>query len=105
MFETGSKFLVPQIGPQCGRPLVLIQADGVDLGCEPSSECRLARGRKPTDEHEPRRSCGKFVNSVRGHGERLRAPKPPTPSAGSGASGAGGGVSAESPLSTTLTRQ
>src|SRR6266704_1243717 len=55
MFETHSKFFIPQIGAQLSRPPVLIQPDGGDFGCELTSECRLARGRKPTDQHEPRR--------------------------------------------------
>src|SRR6266567_5314778 len=55
MFETHSEFFIPQIGTQLSRPLVLIQPDGGDFGCELTSECRLARGWEPTDQHEPRR--------------------------------------------------
>ncbi len=54
-FETHSEFFIPQIGAQLRRPPVLIQPNGGDFGCEPTSECRLARGWKPTDQHEPRR--------------------------------------------------
>src|SRR5438034_11020262 len=55
MFETHSEFFIPQIGAQLSRPPVLVQPDGGDLGCELTSQCRLARGWKPTDQHEPRR--------------------------------------------------
>ena len=55
MFETHSKFFIPHIGTQLSRPPVLIQPDGADFGRELTSECRLSRGRKPTDQHEPRR--------------------------------------------------
>src|SRR6266852_563234 len=55
MFETHSEFFIPQIGAQLSRPPVLIQPDGGDFGCELTSEGRLARGWKPTDQHEPRR--------------------------------------------------
>src|SRR6266852_1477797 len=55
MFETRSEFFIPQIGAQLSRPPVFIQPDGGDFWCELTSERRLARGRKPTDQHEPRR--------------------------------------------------
>ena len=55
VFEAHSEFFVPHIGTQLRRPPVLVQPDGADLGCEPTSERRLARGRKPTDQDEPRR--------------------------------------------------
>src|SRR5205085_157198 len=55
MLETRSEFFIPQVGTELSRPPVLIQPDSGDFGCELTSECRLARGRKPTDQHEPRR--------------------------------------------------
>ena len=54
LFETHSKFFIPHVNAEAGRPLVLVQPDGGDFGCEPTSESRLARGRKPTYQHEPR---------------------------------------------------
>src|SRR5579863_10448513 len=54
MFETHSEFFIPHIGAQSSDPPVLIQLDGGDFGCELTSECRLTRGRKPTDQHKPR---------------------------------------------------
>ena len=55
MFQTRSKFFIPQIGTQLRRPRVLVQPDGGDFGCELTSECRLARRWKSTDQDEPRR--------------------------------------------------
>lgn len=55
MFETHSEFFIPQIGAQLSCPSVLIQPDCGDFGCELTSEGRLARGWKSTDQHEPRR--------------------------------------------------
>jgi len=55
MFDAHSKLLIPYIGTKLSRPLVLVQPDGGDFGCELTSERRLARGWKPTDQHEPRR--------------------------------------------------
>ena len=52
-FETDSKFVIPQIDTKFNRPPVFIQPDGGDFGRELTSECRLARGWKPTDQHEP----------------------------------------------------
>src|SRR5580700_3733442 len=54
-FETHSEFFIPQISAQLSRPRILIQPDGGDFGSELTSEGRLARGGKPTDQHEPRR--------------------------------------------------
>ena len=54
MFQTHSECFIPQLGAQLGRPPVLIQSDSRDFGCELTSECRLARGWKPTDQYEPR---------------------------------------------------
>ncbi len=53
--ETDSKLVVPHIETQLSRPLVLIQPDRGNLGGELESECRLARGWKPTYQNEPRR--------------------------------------------------
>ena len=53
--DTGSKLVILHVGAQLSHPVVLVQPDGGDFGCELTSECRLARGRKPTDQHEPRR--------------------------------------------------
>src|SRR5271170_7040865 len=53
ILETVPEIFIPQIGAQSSRPLVLIQPDGWDIGCEPSSERRLARRWKPTDQYEP----------------------------------------------------
>src|ERR1035438_10339387 len=55
VFETHSEFFIPQIRAELGRPTILIQPDGWDFGCEMTSERRLARGGKPTDQHKPRR--------------------------------------------------
>ena len=55
VFEAHSEFVIPQIGAQLSRPPVLIQPHGGDFECELTSECRLARGWKPTDQHESRR--------------------------------------------------
>src|ERR1039458_9545813 len=64
-FETDSKLVVPHIETQISRPLVLIQPDRGNLGGELASECRLARGGKPTDQHEPRPGpCEKIVSPV-----------------------------------------
>ena len=54
-FETPPEFLIPHVGAQSGRPAVLVQPDGGDAGFQLTSECRLARGGKPTDQDEPRR--------------------------------------------------
>ena len=48
MFETHSEIVIPQIGAQLSRPPVLVQPDGGIFGRELTSECRLARGWKPT---------------------------------------------------------
>ena len=65
MFQTHSEFFIPQIGAQLSHPPVLIQPDSRDFGCELTSECRLARGWKPTDQHEPRPGrCEKIVGPV-----------------------------------------
>ena len=55
LFETHSEFVIPHIGAQLSRPPVLIQPDGGDFRSELTSQCRLARGRKSTDQYEPRR--------------------------------------------------
>jgi len=55
VFDTHSEFFIPQIAAQLSHPSVFIQPDGGDFGCEPTSEYRLARSWKPTDQHEPRR--------------------------------------------------
>ena len=74
LFETDSKRFIPQIGAQLRRPLVLVQPDGRNTGREPSSQRRLARGRKPADQYESRQGPRETVVSPDwGHGERLRA--------------------------------
>jgi hypothetical protein len=76
-FETDSKMFIPQIGAQVRGPLVLVQPNGGDFGCEPSRQRRLARGREPADQDEPRPGPSTTVVSPDGaHGERLRALNP-----------------------------
>jgi hypothetical protein len=38
MFETHSKCFIPQVGAESSRPLVFIQPDGGNFGCELTSE-------------------------------------------------------------------
>ena len=77
LLETHSECLVPHICAQLGRPPVLVQPDGGDLGREPPGECRLARGRKPADQHEPRAGPReKIVGPFQSHAKRLRALSP-----------------------------
>src|SRR2546426_7071279 len=47
MFETHSKFFIPQIGAQLSRPPVLIQPDGGDFGCELTSSADLPEAGSP----------------------------------------------------------
>ena len=61
MFQTHSEFVIPQVRAQLSHPLVLVQSDSGDFGCELTSECRLARGWKPADQNEPRPGVGEKI--------------------------------------------
>jgi hypothetical protein len=55
IFEAHPEFVIPYIATQLAHPPVLIQSDGADFRCKLTSQRRLARGWKPTDQHKPRR--------------------------------------------------
>jgi hypothetical protein len=54
-FEAHPELVVPHIETEISRPLVFVEPDRRDLGCQLASEGRLTRRGKPTDEDEPRR--------------------------------------------------
>jgi len=69
--------VVPHVGAESGDPLVLVQPDGWDLGCQAMGTCRLPRCFprcwKPTGQHEASLGTSNVVDTpVCCHDERLR---------------------------------